>query len=51
MTDLTSWRVMLRRLGETERKAVEIESLESRPRYGEILTLLIEGKQVTPHAS
>ena len=46
MSDVTSWRVMLRRLGETGRKAVEIESLESRPRYGEILTLLIEGKQV-----
>jgi hypothetical protein len=46
MTNVTSWRVMLRRLGETERKAVEIESLESRPRYGETLTLLIEGKQV-----
>jgi hypothetical protein len=26
--------------------AREIESLESRPRYGETLTLLIEGKQV-----
>jgi len=46
MTNVTSWRVMLRRLGEAERKAVEIESLESRPRYGETLTLLIEGKQV-----
>jgi hypothetical protein len=46
MTGVTSSQVMLRRLGETERKAVEIEIGQSKPRYGDTLTLLIEGEHV-----
>ena len=39
-------RVMLLRRGKTERKAVETEIGERKPRYGETLTLSIEGNQV-----
>ena len=46
MIEATSSQVMLLRRGKSERKAVEINAGERRPRYGEILTLPIDGSHV-----
>ena len=46
MADVGVGRVMLLRRGKPQRIVVETEIGDRRPRYGEILTLSVEGTQV-----
>ena len=46
MSDATIGRVMLLRRGKIDRSAVEITIGDQRPRYGETLTLSVEGNEV-----
>jgi hypothetical protein len=46
MTDFRVGRVMLLRRGKPQRIAVETDIGDRRPRYGEMLTLSVEGTQV-----
>jgi len=46
MTDPTSSQVMLLRHGKTERRAVAIDTGQRRPRYGETLSVPIDGGHV-----
>jgi hypothetical protein len=46
MTDVRVGRVMLLRRDKPQRIAVETEIRDRRPRYGEMLTLSVEGTQV-----
>jgi len=46
MTDVTSSQVMLLRRGKTERKVIEMDTGQSRPRYGEVLAVPIDGSHI-----
>ena len=46
MTDVTSSQVMLLRCGKTERKVDEMDTGQSRPRYGQVVTVPIDGGHI-----
>jgi len=46
MTDATSSQVMLLRRGKTDRNVVEMDTGRSRPRYGQVLTVPIDGSHI-----
>ena len=46
MTEVTPSQVMLLRRGKTERKVIEMDTGKSRPRYGEVLAVPIDGSHI-----
>ena len=46
MSVSTSSQVMLRRIGTTDRKVIDVDISQNRPPYGQDLTLQIDGKDV-----